>query len=143
MNKKFSTSELIKLNNQFLDMESPTDLAKLLGIKYSELIKYTKGKHYKSFLSKRKGRKRIIFEPSPRLKYIQRKLNYYLQALYISEKPKCVHGFVSSVPEEKLEFSILSNAYQHVGKNYVINADIFRFFPSIKPTSTPVFRMFK
>lgn len=131
MTNTLKTSELIRLNNEFLDIESPKDLAKLLDIKYSELIKYTKGQHYKSFITKGKGRKRIIFEPSPRLKLIQRKLNYYLQALYISERPKSVHGFVKSVPEEKLEYSILSNAYQHVGKNYVINADIFRFFPSI------------
>ena len=57
-----------------------------------------------------------------------------MEAVYYFNRPKCVHGFVKSPSNSKDKYSILSNASQHVKKSFVINADIFRFFPSITGT---------
>lgn len=131
MSRKFTISQFRKLNSDFLDVDSPNKLAEILGIKTSVLIKNTKYQRYTSFTSIHKGKKRIVAEPNYELKQIQRRLNNYLQAVYFFNKPEHVHGFVKGVTNEKQKFSILSNAAPHVGKSYVINADIFRFFPSI------------
>lgn len=131
MSRKFTISQFRKLNNDFLDVESPNKLAEILGIKTSVLIKNIKYQRYTSFTSIHKGKKRIVAEPNFELKQIQRRLNNYLQAIYYFNKHENVHGFVKCVTNEKIRYSILSNALPHVGKSYVINADIFRFFPSI------------
>lgn len=131
MRKNFSISQYEKLKNQFLSIHEPRELCILLGIKFPTLLKHTQNQKYTTFTSHHKGKKRIVVEPNFELKQIQRRLNYYLQAVYFFHKPDCIHGFVKCPKNSIKKCSILSNAAQHVRKPYVINADIFRFFPSI------------
>ena len=134
MSRKFTISQFVELKDAFLKLEEPKDLCKLLNINIIQLIKLTKNPGYKAFESHHKGKKRVIAEPNGDLKDIQQKLNYYLQAVYFFHKPDCVHGFIKSPKNEKQKCTIISNAKQHCDKKYVINADIFRFFPSITGT---------
>lgn len=131
MGRQFTISQFERLKNQFLVMSEPTDLCDLLEIKLSVLWKNTTYQKYKTFTSNHKGKKRIVVEPNYELKQIQRRLNYFLQAVYYAHKPDYVNGFIKSPTNSKDKRSILSNAAQHIGKTYVINADVFRFFPSI------------
>ena len=131
MNRKYTISQFDKLYCDFLDIDNPQKLSDLLCINVSDLIKHIRYQAYKSFPVKHGKKRRIIVEPNQELKQIQRRLNNYLQAVYYSYKPDSVHGFVKCPSNSKEKYSILSNASQHVKKPYVINADIFRFFPSI------------
>lgn len=131
MDKTYTISQFEELKNQFLSITEPKELCVLLGIKFSALIKHTGHPKYTTFTSNRRGKKRIVLEPEYPLKNIQKRLNSYLQAVYYFHKPDCVHGFVKCPNDATAKLSILSNAARHVGKPFVINADIFRFFPSI------------
>ena len=111
MSGKFTISEFKELNDSFLEMNEPQDLAQLLKVNYTELIKLTKKPFYKIFRSEKyKGKRRIIAEPHYRLKQVQNNLNSYLQAVYFFNKPDCVHGFIKSPENHKQKYSILSNA---------------------------------
>jgi|GEM_PF-7016011 len=131
MSRKFTISQIERLRNQFLSIYEPIELCHLLDITIADLWKYTKNQKYTAFTSIHKGKKRIVVEPNYELKQIQRRLNDFLQAVYYFHKPECVHGFIKSPTNSKDKRSILSNASHHVGKDYVINADVFRFFPSV------------
>lgn len=131
MSRKFTISQFERLKNQFLAIYEPKELCDLLDIKISGLWKFTKYQKYNTFTSIHKGKKRIVVEPNYKLKHLQRQLNDFLQAVYYFHKPDYIHGFVKCPTNSKEKLSILSNAAQHVGKPFVINADIFRFFPSI------------
>lgn len=78
---------------------------------------------YRTFtIPKKTGGVRTISAPIRLLKSFQVYLNRLLQAFY--EAPECVTGFV---PEK----SVVDNAGQHIGQNYVFNSDLKDFFPSI------------
>lgn len=80
-------------------------------------------KHYRSFrIPKRSGGFRTIIAPSGMLKSFQTVVRIILQALY--DVPPFVNGFVPGK-------SVKENASPHVRMNYVFNADIKDFFPSI------------
>ena len=65
---------------------------------------------------------REIYSPHNSLKNILRTINIALQCIY---KPNMVaHGFVKNK-------SIVTNAKNHISKNYVYNIDLEDFFPSI------------
>lgn len=131
MKQYYSIENFDSLRQDVLKITIPRELYSLMDIKQYQFIKLIQNPSYKSFLSSHKTKKRIVTEPNPALKNIQRNLNLYLQAVYYFQKPACVHGFVKCPYDADEKLSILSNAGKHVKKNYVINADIFRFFPSI------------
>ena len=115
------------LQQEFLSLEKPSDVSKLLKVPYGLLIyhlyKVPNGQKYKQFyIPKKSGGLRRISSPITALKIVQRKLS---QVLYCAYKPKAsVHGFVPGR-------SIVTNAEQHVRKRYVFNLDIANFFDSI------------
>lgn len=81
-------------------------------------------KRYRTFtIPKKSGGERTIMAPYGILKSIQHYLNLILQAYY--QAPDAVTGFVPSK-------SVIDNAERHIGGNYVFNADLKDFFPSIK-----------
>jgi len=131
MRKEPNISHFKKLNNAFLSIDEPTKLAHLLGINMKLLIHLTKKRHYKLFITHHKKKKRIIAEPEPMLKHVQQKMNDYLQAVYFFQKPENVQGYVKNPTDAPEKCSFITNAASHCGKPFVINADIFRFFPSI------------
>ncbi len=82
-------------------------------------------------IPKKRNGKREITAPNEDLKQMQKRLNYFLQHIYYTLKPDCVHGFVRTpVREEKIS-SIVSNAAPHVGKKYLLNIDLKDFFDTI------------
>lgn len=115
-----------------LSVENAEDLCSLLDVPYQELqgmINCPKYYHYE--IEKKKGGKREINAPDSLLKSVQRKLNYYLQAMYLSVKPDEVHGFVINEGERGEQCNIRENAAIHSGKAYVLNTDLKDFFPNI------------
>lgn len=87
---------------------------------------------YKQFtIKKKKGGERQIFEPEKKLKAIQKRLNYFLQAYYLWIKPSEVHGFVVHPHYLGTYCNIVENAKAHTGKKFVLNIDLKDFFPSI------------
>lgn len=117
----------------FLGLKTPSQLADLLKINLGELIMATRdGRYTRLQIGGAGGRPRKVFQPDRELKAIQRRLNHYLQSVYLCVKPDCVYGFVKNPADARVRHTIVTHARNHVGKRYVINADIFRFFPSIK-----------
>lgn len=78
---------------------------------------------YRTFtIPKKSGGERTISAPVKLLKSFQTYVNRILQAFY--EAPECVTGFVPNK-------SVLDNAEQHIGQNFIFNSDLKDFFPSI------------
>jgi RNA-directed DNA polymerase len=98
--------------------------------------------HYHFFeVPKRNGQKRLIENPNPMLKTIQSRLNFHLQAIYWRIKPTSAYGFILNPDAERYEpRSILTNAEQHLGKTWLLNADLKDFFHHIH--AEQVFRIF-
>lgn len=85
---------------------------------------------YVSFeIPKKNGKSRVIDTPKDKLKWIQRKLSeklYQMHRDYMTQngiKTNVSHGF------EKNK-SIITNAYRHKNKKYLLNVDISDFFSS-------------
>ena len=113
---------------EFKKIKCIDDLCAYLGMTFKEL-KYVienKNKKYKCYIKKKKnGGKRKISIPDRQLKYIQYMLKKGFDNFYYSNNNNdFVHGFLN-------EKSIVTNAKEHVGKNYILNIDIKNFFPSI------------
>ncbi len=111
----------------FSRLVTARDVARLLEVSYPDLTwhLYRRGMstNYRSFeIQKRAGGSRRIAAPISPLKILQAKLAHVLQLVYRVRRP--VHGFA-------LGRSIVSNAKHHVGKSFVLNVDLERFFPSI------------
>ncbi|MFN8307330.1 MAG: reverse transcriptase family protein [Ferruginibacter sp.] len=82
-----------------------------------------KRKRYKRFyITKKNGSQREINAPVRKLLEIQRALNCMLKAMYTVQEP--AFGFAPGK-------TIAGNAAGHVGKKFILNADIKDFFPSI------------
>ncbi|WP_051605734.1 reverse transcriptase domain-containing protein [Polaribacter sp. Hel_I_88] len=80
-------------------------------------------KAYKEFqIKKKSGGVRTIYAPENGLKTIQKTIALILQCVF--EPHEAAKGFVMGK-------SIVDNAKDHVGKNYVYNIDLKDFFPSI------------
>ncbi|WP_069789407.1 reverse transcriptase domain-containing protein (plasmid) [Cyanobacterium sp. IPPAS B-1200] len=116
-----------ELKNDFYQLKTPLDVAKLLNIPHKRLVYHLylvdSQRRYKTFtIPKKSGGQRQISTPITALKIIQQKLNQVLQAVY-QVKPS-VHGFVQ-------DKNIVTNAKAHAKKRYVLNLDLENFFPSV------------
>ena len=108
-------------------LDSVQDLAKFWRVPTSQLNYHAyhapETTEYHSFLiSRRNGKKRKISAPNRSLKYIQRIVHETLSKMYWPDP--AVHGFV---PRK----SIITNAQNHLGRQYVFNTDLKDFFQSI------------
>lgn len=72
------------------------------------------------------NKKRWIEAPAVPLKRVQRRLLSSL--LYQLEPSPCAHGFVTGR-------SIVSNAREHVGEDWVVTVDLKDFFPSVRASA--------
>ena len=121
------TSSPEELKERFFSLRSPQGVARILDVKYKDLIYWIYRRpvsvRYTRFeIAKKFGSPRTIEAPDTNIKILQRKLNQVLLAVY---KPKqCVHGFAPGR-------SVRTNALRHVGRKYVFNIDLKDFFPSI------------
>lgn len=73
-------------------------------------------------IKKKSGKTRTIHAPIKGLEVFQKSLNIILSTVYTPHKS--AYGFVQGK-------SIVDNARNHVGKNYVYNIDLKDFFPSV------------
>ena len=120
------------LANKFLSLKQTYEFANLLMVDPVKLNYHLNKPLYYSFqVPKKSGGIRKIQSPNEDLKRIQKFLNYFLQLIYLSVKPKSVHGFVRKPGTQDLAFNIISNAAVHVNSKYVLNMDLQDFFPSI------------
>ena len=132
MKGKYTTDGFLNARALFAGIKTPDDLARLMKITPAELFRLVRYPRYEVFQSvNSRGKTRTLFQPQPRLKKAQARLNYFLQAAYYFIRPACVYGFTGTPMDSPDKRNIITNALNHTGKNYVINADIFRFFPSI------------
>ena len=110
------------------------EIARLINVDLKEityvLYKTKVENSYISFeIPKKNGKNRVIYTPNDKLKWIQRNLSeklYEIHTKYITEKgikTNVSHGF------EK-DKSIITNAYRHKNKKYLLNIDISDFFSS-------------
>jgi RNA-directed DNA polymerase len=111
------------------------NLDELTGLLKTDIHRFNyhlnKPLYMKFSIPKKRNGKREITAPNEDLKLIQKRLNYFLQHIYYTLKPDCVHGFVNTpIGEEKVS-SIVSNAMPHVGKRYLLNIDLKDFFDTI------------
>lgn len=120
-------SKLAKFNLPVL--HAGIDLAKAIGIELKEIqflafasnINHTQ--HYKKFfIPKKRGGRRLISAPQPRLKSLQHWILHNI--LNRIEYHVAAHGCVQGR-------SIKSNAENHIGKEVVINWDLKDFFPTV------------
>ena len=114
-------------SNTFRSIGSVQGLAKFWRLPTSQLNYHAyhapETSEYHSFLiSRRNGTKRKISAPNRSLKYIQRIIHETLSKMYWPDP--AVHGFV---PRK----SIITNAQNHLGRLYVLNADLKDFFQTI------------
>lgn len=110
------------------------ELARLISVDLKDityvLYKTRVENSYSSFeIPKKNGEPRVIDTPEGKLKWIQRKLSeklYQVHSNYMTKngiKTSVSHGF------EKNK-SIITNAYRHKNKKYLLNIDISNFFSS-------------
>lgn len=117
---------------KLLMVDTPNRLSHLLEKQAFDLQSLINQPNYISFkIPKRKGGTRTISAPNGQLKFVQKKLNYYLQAYYLCVKPKESHGFVIHPKSLHLSSNIVENARMHLHKNYVLNIDLKDYFPGI------------
>lgn len=95
------------------------------GTNYNQLAKliYPSPQYHSFTIPKKTGGQRIINAPAKKIKNIQWEVLKLIQSSYPSVKPP-VHGFAK-------KRSIVTNAEQHLGKNFIFNIDLKDFFPSI------------
>lgn len=117
---------------RFLNVKKATDLCVLLNERFEDLEVLINQPSYNSFsIPKKSGGQRSISAPEKKLLRVQKKLNRYLQLVYLGIRPTNVHGFVLQVANSNIQANIVENAKHHVGKKSVLNIDLEDFFPSI------------
>ena len=133
LNKSLEVFKKHELNALLLvSIEKPVELCKFLNTSFFSLESIINNPIYKHYtIKKKKGGERQIFEPDKKLKSIQRRLNYFLQAYYLLVKPSEVYGFVVNPHYLGAYCNIVENAKIHTEKKYVLNIDLKDFFPSI------------
>lgn len=115
-----------------LTVETHSDLCRFLKTAFFQLEEILNNPTYRNYtIKKKKGGERQIFAPEKKLKSIQKRLNYFLQAYYLWMKPNEVHGFVVNPHYLGTHCNIVENAKVHIGKKHVLNIDLKDFFPNI------------
>lgn len=115
-----------------LTVETHSELCRFLKTDFFQLEEVIIHPTYRNYtIRKKRGGERKIFAPEKKLKSIQKRLNYFLQAYYLWMKPDAVHGFIINPHYLGTHCNIVENAKVHIGKKQVLNIDLKDFFPSI------------
>ncbi len=126
-------------NNELPELDSPQQLAELLGISISELRWFCYHRdaatsiHYRRFtIPKSDGSQRAIWAPMAKLKAVQRTvLSEIVERLLVHGS---THGFYAGR-------SIYTNAQQHSNPEILVKMDLKDFFPSVTfPRVKGIFR---
>lgn len=142
IDSKPTSYQLKEHGRRFIASNTFPALADFLQIKEETLKNKMSNRQYTQFyIPKPNGEKRLIESPNNALKSLQGQLNKHLQAAYFLVRPKCAYGALVATADETQPRNIYTNALQHVGKKWLLNVDIRRFFPSI--TSDMVYQALK
>lgn len=129
---KYTRKRVGWLAQQFGQLTTPDSLAKLLGVQTHLLQLLAVQPRYNTFrVPKKNGTFRLIEDPEPHLKQIQKRLNTYLQAVYYLRRTLAAYGFQITVEQDNDARNILTNARRHLGKPWMLNADFLDFFHQI------------
>jgi len=134
MKKQKLTLKQLKKNNLLLhNCKTTKQIAFLLKCSTKELILHSFEPIYYHFSipKKKKGTFRYIEAPSQELKRLQRKLNIFLQSVYYLNQPLASYGYIVKAIGQKNNKNIYTNALQHLGSNFMLNADFKDFFHQI------------
>lgn len=135
-----NTKKLHRRYMEFKGMRSVKDLAYVIDMPAHAITLQAAMPHYEEFhIRKRSGEYRLVEDPDPVLKKIQRRVNRFLQAVYFIHKTKAAYGFIIAVKKKKLR-NIVTNAKRHLNAGYLLNIDIEDYFHSI--ATTQVYRIF-
>lgn len=116
-----------------LSLENTQDVCAYFEVPRAVLEQLLNTPVYREFsIPKKRGGTRKIEAPEQRLMYVQRKLNYGLQSLYLCDPDPAVFGFVRNDDQDQPASPIVQNALPHVGKSFLLNIDLKDFFPSIR-----------
>lgn len=138
---KYTAKRVRWLAQQFSQLTDPASLSHLLGVQLHLLQLLAVQPRYNTFrIPKKNGTYRLIEDPEPHLKQIQKRLNTYLQCVYYLRRSPAAYGFQIRVPDDNDPRTILTNARRHVGKPWMLNADFQDFFHQI--SHDWVFRLF-
>jgi len=119
--------------NRFLACQNFEALALLLRTPSLELLSLASNPLYDEFhIPKKNGSKRLIEDPQPKLKRIQRRLNDYLQAVYFFYRTDGAYGFLAAPVDDTEPRNILSHAERHLGCRWLLNVDMQDFFHQVK-----------
>ena len=139
---KPTSYQLKERGKRFIAANSFPALADFLGMKEETLkSKMEKLAYTQFYIPKPNGEKRRIESPNAALHTLQGQLNKHLQAAYYTVRPDCAYGALIAAADEDQPRNIYTNALQHIGKKWLLNADIRRFFPNI--TSDMVYQALK
>lgn len=129
---KATSYQLKEKGRRFIAASTLPALAEYLNIKQETLKDKIKNRRYVQFyIPKPNGEKRRIETPCNDLKTLQGQLNQQFQAAYFTARPSCAYGALISTADEAKPRNIYTNALRHIGKKWLLNVDIRRFFPSI------------
>lgn len=127
-----TTKKLRKLAAKTLECENLHDFAVLTNIPLHVLNLVALNPEYQVFsIPKRKGGQRLIENPSPMLKRVQRRLNACLQAVYWLHKTDAAYGFITCPVDDDTPRHILSNAQRHRACTWLVNIDLADFFHQV------------
>lgn len=114
------------------ELKDSIDLQLLLNEPHISLEENINQPKYQEFsiLKKRYGLRKIQ-APEQDLRTLQSSLNFYLQGLYRTYKPKAAHGFIRNFSTYNMVYNIVSNAAVHSGSRFVMNMDLSNFFQNI------------
>jgi RNA-directed DNA polymerase len=129
-----SRLELRALREAFLQTKNLNGFSRLIEEDPLDLLALAHEPAYEEFtVAKRNGEKRLIEDPVPPLKTVQRKLNDCLQAVYYFQRSPAAHGFLTACSDDALHESrnVVNNARKHLGQPWMLNMDIEDFFHAI------------
>ncbi len=133
---KTTLKQLTLQSNLFCSCRDLDDLSKLFKVpKKNFVLMAFEPMYYHFSVPKPNGKSRAIEAPELELKILQRQLNHYLQMVYYLHQSKASYGFVIRVIGSKNVKNICTNAEQHLGCDYLLNADFDDFFHQIKTES--------
>ncbi|MDX2246828.1 MAG: reverse transcriptase family protein [Bacteroidia bacterium] len=130
--KQRSTRFIRRNAELFCRLRTAEQLAKLLETDPVQLPLLSISPDYNVFkVPKKDGSKRLIEDPVPVLKIVQRKLNHFLQSVYFFEISEAAYGFVIGASDWSNPRNILTNAQKHLGCRWLYNADVEDFFHKV------------
>lgn len=140
--KKSNLNQIKQNETQINKCKNTKQLAQLLKTTTKEitLLSFEPLYYHFKIPKKHKGTFRYIEAPETALKRVQRKLNKYLQSVYYVHQSTASYGYIIKPNGVKKTKNIYTNALQHLGNTYMLNADFKDFFHQI--TTKDVYRIF-